>query len=355
MVKLHRVVENSSSLINTSQIRSLRTPPSEWVVLDTTGMDVGDSGLKKGINPGVFIHRDDLEQLKNDNKDIINYKTIVGHSYGSQFNNSLTYKPSDKLRDSGIKKRVAIPKPFVSKLKSYRYLALIDSYMKGFGLIDWTVYTTGYMGNRSIEIPKNAYERRSTQQYAEYESHYLSLRDLPQRKYIDKKEDRLTDDELLNLTKVLFYGDIKPKSRIDKDICISLRKELERCLDSSLFSSSKDVTDNLGENEIDLDIFSIRPSLFKYTYVINIWTAEEYKDFVSLMGGASPDVKPVIENPNTDRSSGVSIFLLDTREKAPHPLACLIRDNGILGIEGVVKDHQDHKIIWSNGKIISVI
>lgn len=56
MVKLHRVVENSSPLTKTSQIRSLRTLPSGWVVLDTTGMDVGDSGLKKGINPGVYIH-----------------------------------------------------------------------------------------------------------------------------------------------------------------------------------------------------------------------------------------------------------------------------------------------------------
>lgn len=355
MVRLHRVFESAFPITKTSQIKSLTSPPPGWVELDLTGMDTSSSGLKSGVNKGVYIHKDDLNLFRSNNDNVINYRTIVGHSYGDQFRNSLTYKPSDKYRDSGIIKRVAIPKPFVSKLKSYRYLAAVDSYMEGFGLIDWVVYTNSFQGASSLKVPKNAYERRSTQQFAEYECMYLSLRDLSKADFIFKKEEKsLSDDELLNLVSVLFYQDIKWKSRLDKDIVKNLRDDIEKCIDTSLFSSMEDVVKEIPKDELDMGIFSKQPTIKKYTYTFNLYTVQDFKDFVLMMGGAAPSVTSTLDNPNTDRLKGVTYFILDSRDDAPHPIACLTRDSGIVGIEGVCKDYKNCTIVWDGDKISTV-
>ena len=306
MVKLRRIVKESEEinsnfstssinpLLSTRTIRSIKEAPDGWVELDLSGMNrrnMGFSGFFAGKNPGVYIHKDDLNRLKN-SEDIINYKEIVNHSYGSPRNNSITFCPPDNL----FTKRVAIPRELVKKLIKYKYLSSIDEYIH-LEEMDWIVYSNqGNNTGKSLVIPKAVYERKvSGLDYAEYEATYSSLRKLSNSDIITEKNILgFIDTKQLLLLLRFFYENQNPPEKYDSLLYTELKKEIEGCLDKDNFDSLEDVKIVLSLSDLDLaihgdmekqkdalNVFSIIPNIPIYKYTINIYTIDQYRKFIS--------------------------------------------------------------------------
>ena len=354
MLRLHRVIENKNEevnpLLSTDTIQSIKAPPTNWVELDLSGMDIGISQFKSGINKGVYIHKDDLEFLRDSQTNTVNYAEIIDHSYGNSFQNSLTYKPT-----LGFTKRVSIPRSIIRKLLSYKYLSGVDSKIEGLGLIDWSVYSTGHLGSRSIRMPKRVYEKVSTDQFSEYESFYYSLRDLPLKQPIYKKEEFLiSEDQLLQLLKV-FFNEPKWDNRRDKDIAKDIKEKLNSCLDTEVVSSLDELKEVFTLDELTLDVFSKYPNIKVYKYRFNIYTISDYTSFVQNIMGGSSSIKTTIDHTSMNRVGNDLVYIIDTRFNAPHVVSYLTKDNGVVVNSSAYReDGRPHTINWSNGKIISV-
>ena len=371
-------------LLSTSTIQSITQPPKNWVVLDLSGMDKkgfsskvkGFSGFTAGRNPGVYIHRDDLKTLRNSTDDIINYKEIVNHSFGEPRDDSITFVPSNNL----FTKRLAIPKELVQQLTKYKYLSEIDKYIH-LDEMDWVVYSTqGYDAPNSIIIPKAAYEKKiSVSDYAEYEATYSSLRQLSRKEPVTERVvSGYLDIKQISLLLKLFYENRVPQTSYDKTLYLELKKEIENSLDKENFDSLEDVKIILSLEDIDLainndvkkqkdvfSIFSTFPQIPIYNYTINIYTLSQYNRFVTdIMKGTTKTINTQyrIKSTEEDRTESNTIFIIDTRMNASHPVGYLSRDNGILILGAAYKETKDsngdpksHQILWENEKIKRVL
>lgn len=399
MVKLRHIVKkveegNSSSmnslLLSTDTIKSITQAPDEWVELDLSGLDrraMGYSGFIAGRNPGVYIHKNDLNRLMN-SADIINYKEIVNHSFGNSKDisgdNSLTFLPVDDTYTL-FTKRVALPREIVKRLTKYKYLSRIDEYIH-LKEMDWTVYSTqGNNTQKFLIIPKSVYEKKiSSLDYAEYEAIYSSLRPLSTRNTFitEKKEFPINIVQLFLLIKFFYeYQNLKLEKDYDKSLASLLKKEIESCLDED-YNNPDDkkqglekVKEVLGIEEINraingdktaqedvLAIFTKLPNIPVYNYIFNIYTIKQYNKFLELMRDSSSLTRPYIKGLEENRTEKDTIFIIDTRRNAKHIIGILTKDNGTLILGAAYKENRDnngrlipHQIVWENGKIKDVL
>lgn len=400
MVKLRRVVKEAeeitpssmdSLLLSTDTIRSITQAPDGWVELDLSGLNrrnMGYSGFIAGRNPGVYIHKDDLNRLK-DSDDVINYKEIVNHSFGYSKDingdNSLTFLPVDDTYTL-FTKRVALPREIIRKLTKYKYLSSIDEYIH-LEEMNWTVYSTqGNNTQRSLIIPKSVYEKKiSSLDYAEYEAIYFSLRPLSTRNNFvtERKEFPITIEQLSSLIKFFYeYQNLKLEKDYDKSLASLLKKEIERCLDEDYNNpddknhglekvkevlSIEDINmaihgDKTAQEDV-LAIFTKLPNIPVYNYIFNIYTIGQYNKFLGLMeDSASLITRPYIKGKEENRTEKDTIFIIDTRRNAKHLIGYLTKDNDTLILGAAYKENRDnngrlvpHQIVWENGKIKDVL